>query len=202
MCFPLPYLAYDETTRPSTHTRSLEATTKNCVPEMKGTFQSMPHRTMRIHLFVPFGFTLMSIGLAILGFGQQAFSHPALPETPMQVTLKDFSVHPNHTTVKAGWVTFQAVNAGTTTHELVILRTNLNPANLPQMEEKDTNGTVTGHIVNEEHAAVEPIEEIEEFPAGDRKEKKMLLNPGNYVLFCNIPEHYDKGMYASLVVEK
>ena len=144
----------------------------------------------------------MTIGFAIPGFSEQAISHPDLPETPMQVTLKDFSVHPSQTTVKAGWITFQAVNAGTMTHELVILRTNLNPARLPQTEEKDNNGTVTGHIVNEEHAAVEAIEEIEEFPADSLKEKKILLTPGRYVLFCNVPEHYTKGMYASLVVKK
>ena len=162
----------------------------------------MPHRTTKLHTPVPFEFILMAIGFAILGLSQQALSHPAHPETPMQVTLKDFTVHPSQTTVKAGWVTFQAVNAGTTAHELVILRTDLNPASLPQMEEKDNNGTVTGHIVNEEHVAVKSIEEIEEFPAGDRKEKKVLLDPGHYVLFCNVPEHYDKGMYASLVVEE
>ena len=169
---------------------------------MKGTFHTMTHRTTKLHTLVPFEFILMAIGFAILGFSQQALSHPALPETPLQVTLKDFSVHPNQKTVKAGLVTFQAVNAGTTIHELVIIRTDLNPANLPQMEEKDNNGTVTGHIVNEEHVAVQSIEEIEEFPAGDHKEKKVLLGPGHYVLFCNVPEHYDKGMYASLVVEE
>lgn len=84
-------------------------------------------------------------------------------------------------------------------HELVILRTALNPANLARMEEKD-KGTVTGHIVNEEHAAVELIEEIEEFPAGNSREKKELLDPGRYVLFCNVTEHADKGMYASFHV--
>lgn len=26
----------------------------------------------------------------------------------------------------------------------------------------------------------------------------MFLTPGHYVLFCNIPAHYDKGMFTSL----
>jgi uncharacterized cupredoxin-like copper-binding protein len=144
----------------------------------------------------------MTVGFAIFGFAQQAISQPTQPETQIHVTLKDFSVHPNHTTTKSGWVTFQAVNSGTMAHELVILRTDLHPADLPRKAEKDKKGTVTGHIVNEEHAAVEPIGEIEEFPAKTFKEKKMFMDPGSYVVFCNVPEHYGKGMHASFIVEK
>jgi uncharacterized cupredoxin-like copper-binding protein len=169
---------------------------------IKGISQAMTHQLIRLRTLTPFEFILMTIGFAIFGFGQQAISQPTRPGTQVHVTLKDFSVHPNHTTTKAGWVTFQAVNAGTMAHELVILRTDLHPADLPRIAEKDKKGTVTGHIVNEEHTAVEPIEEIEEFPAGTRKEKKVLLDPGRYVLFCNVPKHYDKGMYASFIVEK
>ena len=162
----------------------------------------MPHRTSRPHRLIPFGLILMAIGFAILGFAQQGLSQPAFPTTHVHVTLKDFSVDPDQITAQAGWITFQAMNAGTMAHELVILRTDLNPANLPQIAEKDHKGSVTGLIVNEDHAAVEPIEEIEEFPADSLKEKKILLAPGRYVLFCNVPEHYTKGMYASLLVEK
>ena len=162
----------------------------------------MTHRLIRFRTLVPFELILMTVGFAIFGFAQQAISQPTQPETQIHVTLKDFSVHPNHTTTKSGWVTFQAVNAGTMAHELVILRTDLHPADLPRKAEKDKKGTVTGHIVNEEHAAVEPIGEIEEFPAKTFKEKKMFMDPGSYVLFCNVPEHYGKGMYASFIVEK
>jgi len=161
----------------------------------------MPHQKTTFRTLLPLGFILIAIDITILGFSQHSFSQPAHTGTIVHVTLKDFSVQPNQKTAKAGWITFQAVNAGTSTHELVILRTDLNPANLPRIAEKDNKGTITGHIVNEEHAAVEPIDEIEEFPAGTRKEKKVLLDPGRYVLLCNVPEHYDKGMYASFVVQ-
>ena len=68
-------------------------------------------------------------------------------------------------------------------HELVILRTDLHPDNLPRIAATNQTGTVTGHIVNEEHDAVDPIDEIEEFAAGTRQEKKVFLDPGRYVLF-------------------
>ncbi len=162
----------------------------------------MPHQKPTFRTLLPLGFILIAIDFIILGFSQHAFSQPAHTGTIVDVTLQDFSVDPNPKTAKAGWITFQAVNAGTSTHELVILHTDLNPANLPRIVEKDNKGTITGHIVNEEHAAVEPIDEIEEFPAGTRKKKKVFLSPGRYVLFCNVPEHYDKGMYATLNVVK
>ena len=100
----------------------------------------MTHRLIRFRTLVPFELILMTVGFAIFGFAQQAISQPTQPETQIHVTLKDFSVQPNQKTAKAGWITFQAVNAGTSTHELVILRTGLNPANLPRIAEKDNKG--------------------------------------------------------------
>jgi len=162
----------------------------------------MTHTTTRLRTFVPLGFILMTIGFAIPGVSSQAFSQSAHPETRIHVTLIDFNIHPAHSTAKTGWVAFHAVNAGTTMHELVILRTDIQPDNLPRIAKTDKTGAITGYIVNEEAAAVKAIDEIEEFPAGTRKDKNVFLDPGRYVLFCNIPEHYDKGMYASLLVEE
>lgn len=162
----------------------------------------MTHANTKLLPLVILGFLLIAGGFPLLGFGQQAHSQTDHPGTHIHVTLIDFTIHPERTTAKAGWVNFQAVNAGTTMHELVILRTDLHPDNLPRLAATDQTGTITGYIVNEEHASVNPIDEIEEFAAGTRKEKNVFLDPGRYVLFCNIPEHYDKGMYASLLIEE
>ena len=83
-------------------------------------------------------------------------------------------------------------------HELVILKTDLNPAELPRKEAKHHQELVQEYLVNEDDARVETIDEIEEFPVGTSQVKKVFLEPGHYVLFCNIPGHYDKGMYTSL----
>ncbi|GJL67772.1 MAG: hypothetical protein NPIRA06_04070 [Nitrospirales bacterium] len=79
---------------------------------------------------------------------------------------------------KACRIPFQAVKAGTMPHELVILRTALNPANLSRMEETDDKGTDAGHIGNE-YAAVESIKEIEVFPPGNSRKKG---SPGSKAL--------------------
>lgn len=158
----------------------------------------MIHKRSIIRLFRPLAFSLFFVSLAFAGFGQSALAQPQQTEEHLQVILKDFRVHPNATQAKAGWLTLTAVNEGMSTHELVILRTDLNPAELPRKEAKDPSGMVTGYLVNEEDTTIETIDEIEEFPAGTSQVKKVFLDPGHYVLFCNISRHYDKGMYTSL----
>ena len=136
-----------------------------------------------------------------LGFSSIRPVHVRSPEPTegrVTVVLKDFRVHPNVTEAKAGRLTFSAMNEGVNTHELVIIRTNLDPAALPRKEAKESPSLSTGYLVNEDDVRIEKIDEIEEFPAGTRQKKAVFLDPGHYVLFCNIPGHYDKGMYASL----
>lgn len=92
--------------------------------------------------------------------------------------------------VAAGEVTFEVHNIGEVPHEVVIIKTDTDPAELPVVES----------LVDEE-AAGEVIGEIEEFPAGAIEVGSFDLEPGNYALICNIAGHYEQGMYARLVVE-
>ncbi len=131
-------------------------------------------------------------------FTQIALAKTEAKESRIIVALQDFSVHPNATHAKAGELTFKAVNKGINIHELVILRTDLNPSALPRKEAKSHQGTAREYLVNEDDTRLETIDEIEEFPPGTNRRKTVQLEPGHYVLFCNIPGHYDKGMYASL----
>lgn len=143
-------------------------------------------------------FPLSFFTLVCLVFNQSAFAQPGITEENVTVVLKDFYVHPDTTRAKTGRLTLEAVNEGMSTHELVILRTDLNPAELPRKEAKPHPGIVQEYLVNEDDARIKTIDEIEEFPAGTSQKKTVVLDPGHYVLFCNIPGHYDKGMYASL----
>jgi uncharacterized cupredoxin-like copper-binding protein len=140
--------------------------------------------------------------LAFQVCSQIAIAQTGTAEEPVTIVLKDFDVHPNITQAKAGRLTLEAVNKGKSIHELVILKTDLNPAALPRKEAKPQPGRVTEYLVNEDDARIETIDEIEEFPAGTSQKKTIVLGPGHYVLFCNIPGHYDKGMYASLHVSR
>ena len=90
--------------------------------------------------------------------------------------------------VPAGEVTFEAHNEGDTVHELVLIRTDLDAADLPVqgVVDEEAAGTVLGRT--------------SQFGGGEMELLSYHLEPGNYALICNIPGHYQQGMYAQLVV--
>ena len=154
----------------------------------------------RINPFSLLMFSPFFLTLVFLVFNQFAIAQTETREERITVVLKDFAVPPNTTRAKTGRLTLEAMNEGMSVHELVILKTDLNPTTLPRKEAKPRQGIVTEYLVNEDDARIKTIDEIEEFPAGTSQKKTVVLDPGHYVLFCNIPGHYDKGMYASLQI--
>ena len=92
--------------------------------------------------------------------------------------------------VAAGEVTFEAHNDGQIAHELAVIKTDLDPAELPR----------SGGIVNEDEAG-ELIGRTAYISGADSEALTVTLEAGNYVLLCNIPAHYEQGTFAPLVVE-
>ena len=90
----------------------------------------------------------------------------------------------------AGDVVFEIHNDGVAPHDLVIIKTNLEPDALP----------VADAVVNPE-AAGEVIGSIDPLPGDIEVEEPYDLAPGRYVLICSIPGHYQQGMFAELTVE-
>jgi uncharacterized cupredoxin-like copper-binding protein len=96
-------------------------------------------------------------------------------------------------------VTFSVTNDGPDDiHEFVILRTDLDPADLPT----DEHGAVT-----EDGEGIEVVDEIEDIPVGETQEVTVDLEAGSYVLLCNIysedeqEAHYAEGMRTAFDVE-
>jgi uncharacterized cupredoxin-like copper-binding protein len=106
------------------------------------------------------------------------------------VTMGDFFFKPQNVTVPAGKVVITTPNTGSAEHELVLLRTNTDPAKLKS--EKDGEA--------EEDAYSSPGE-IADVEAGTTKHATFHLKPGNYVMICNVPGHYKAGMYGRLIVK-
>jgi uncharacterized cupredoxin-like copper-binding protein len=114
------------------------------------------------------------------------------------VSLGEWTVTPDKTTIPAGPVYFLVDNLGPNDpHELVIIRTDLPPDQLP---------VVDGRVPEEQ---VDLIGEIEEFAPGTQAADTFSLTSGAYALICNIAEmeegqlenHYQLGMHTQLVVE-
>ncbi len=121
----------------------------------------------------------------------KADSGAAAPPRPstVSVALKDFSVAPALAAVPAGEVTFTVQNAGAIPHEFVVVKSNLAPDKLPQFEQK---------LVDEKQ--VELVSRTQPIEAGGRQDLRVSLQPGRYVLLCNVASHYISGMFAAFEV--
>jgi uncharacterized cupredoxin-like copper-binding protein len=113
-----------------------------------------------------------------------------------QVELTEFSVSVDPASVDSSETTFSVENVGSVTHEFVVVKTDLDDADLPTAEDGS---------VDEEGEGIEPIDEIEDIEADGSGELTVDLDPGGYVLFCNVVDgavvHYQKGMHTSFTVE-
>jgi len=113
---------------------------------------------------------------------------------PLEIKMGDYFFSPSAATAKAGKATIVAPNEGTVEHELVVFKTNLDPAKLPT----ESNGGVDEEKLDE---IAEEEGEVADVAAGETKSGNFELTPGKYVIFCNLPGHYAQGMYGTLTVK-
>jgi hypothetical protein len=117
----------------------------------------------------------------------------------VDITLQEFAIAADPASISAGDVTFDATNDGPDdVHEFVVFRTDLAATDLPT----DETGTVV-----ETGEGVELMGEIEDIPVGETMSVTLALDPGSYVLICNIYDedeqesHYQEGMRTGFTVE-
>jgi uncharacterized cupredoxin-like copper-binding protein len=110
----------------------------------------------------------------------------------IQVKLEDFLLHISATNTTPGELTMHLYNDGPSTHEFNVDRTDLAADALPLRAD--------GLSVKEDSPKLTRIGSVEILEAGDRKNFKLKLPPGHYVLYCNLEGHYLGKMYATLVV--
>jgi uncharacterized cupredoxin-like copper-binding protein len=93
--------------------------------------------------------------------------------------------------VPAGDVTFEVVNASKSmVHEMLVVRVADPHAELPY--------DAATHRINEDTAG--SLGEVSELAAGKSGSLTLKLDPGTYVLFCNLPGHYMAGMWTTISV--
>lgn len=112
---------------------------------------------------------------------------------PLVVAMGEFYFEPENATAVAGKTTIEAPNEGSVEHELVLFKTNADPADLPT----DANGEVDEEKLDQEGEEVGEIADVESGATGSGE---FDLTPGKYVMFCNLPGHYAQGMYGTLTV--
>jgi uncharacterized cupredoxin-like copper-binding protein len=114
---------------------------------------------------------------------------PAVADTAAQtvrVTLDEFTLRPVPRSTSSRRVTFVARNAGTITHELVVIRTTKAPGKLPLVGSRASERGRVG--------------EISSIAPGKTKRLTLTLASGKYVLICNLRGHYLAGQYAGFTI--
>ena len=110
-------------------------------------------------------------------------------EVQLVVEMTDYKVVTNVATVRAGETKIGVRNRGSQPHDLVVLRTDLAPDKLPYD---------VGRAKANEPGLVARTKELR---AGGTAALTATLEPGQYVLICNVAGHYGLGMRTSLRVE-
>jgi plastocyanin len=103
-------------------------------------------------------------------------------------TEKDFAISLASSSAAAGDVSFDITNEGPSAHEFVVIASDLAPDALPVEDAEVQEDTV------------EVVGEQEDIAPSTTATLTLELDAGSYVVICNLPGHYEKGMYAGLTV--
>jgi uncharacterized cupredoxin-like copper-binding protein len=127
-------------------------------------------------------------------------AEPDAMGSAVNVQVQEWAVVPDTLSVSAGSVTFDVENVGPEDiHEFVVVRTDVAASDLP---------TGDDGAFDEEADGVEVVGEIEDLEVGSSESLTLDLEPGNYVLLCNLVEeedgalesHYQMGMWIDFEV--
>lgn len=124
----------------------------------------------------------------LLGMVPAMASAQAAPSTVV-VEAVDFGFKPGGQTVAPGNVTFAVKNAGTRPHELIVIKSDLEPKALP---------LAAGRV---DEAAVQIVGRMARItpPGATTGILNVNLPTGRYLVICNIGTHYAQGMALSIV---
>jgi len=111
----------------------------------------------------------------------------------LELKMDDYFFDPKNGSAAAGPTTIEAPNEGSVEHELVVFKTNMDPAELPT----EANGDVNEEKMDK---VAESAGEVPDVEPGESKSGSFELTPGKYVIFCNLPGHYAQGMYGTITV--
>jgi hypothetical protein len=131
--------------------------------------------------------------------GTPAPTTAGTPASQLSATLLDYSIQLPIAPSTTSDVTLNVKNDGSTTHELVVLKTDLAPADLP---------TKADGSANEDAEGVTNVGETGDMEAGASDSFTVDLQPGHYVVICNVVQttngetisHYQKKMYTEFTI--
>lgn len=170
-----------------------------------------PARPLVRGVLAPLAAIAVSGVLAFLLIGNPGVQ--AAPGTiRIEVGFDEWTIDNPTPTVAAGPATFVVENNGVVDHELLVLRTDTAAGELPQgisgpvpeLAGKLVIGKPHQHIsTNDSYAVLNRPEDANtagHIKPGESRAFEADLKPGKYVLYCNLPGHYQRGQYMELIV--
>ena len=112
----------------------------------------------------------------------------------VSVQLSDFKLTTPTLSVPPGYVTFRVRNAGPSMHEFIVDRTDVAADALPL--------NADGITVDEKSKKLRTVDDLDEVRLNATRDLTLDLDPGRYVLYCNLEGHYRGGMYAMVEVKR
>lgn len=134
--------------------------------------------------------TTLAVSLSVVAITSAACTGSGGGDTTVDVSLKDFSIALTPAAVAPGEVTFQASNEGPTTHEFEVFSVE-GDVNANALPVEDGVAVTDGLTL---------VDEIEDVTVGATPTLQLDLQPGTYAVICNLPDHYQQGMHATLTV--
>ncbi|MCA9913559.1 MAG: cupredoxin domain-containing protein, partial [Anaerolineae bacterium] len=111
--------------------------------------------------------------------------------TTVAVTETSYNIELDQSSAPAGDVTFQiSNNASDMAHEVLVIKTDTAADSL----QTDDSGNLMEDQLN-------IVGKAEDIAAGGTATINLTLEPGHYVLACNLPGHYSQGMHVDFTVE-
>lgn len=117
--------------------------------------------------------------------------HVDLMDPSSGPSIKSMRVKTDQQSVQAGPVRFVVSNdSKDLVHELIVVSVAEPNTPLPY-DRKD------GRVIE---SKINDLGEAPDLRPGEKKTLSLRLKPGNYILMCNQPDHYEAGMKANLTV--
>lgn len=160
---------------------------------------------MTMHLLKIINLLFFVSGFFLYATVAIADNKASVESNAVEIEMREWKLVLNRGKVKAGDVGFSIHNTGKEVHEIAVIKLNnakLKSDQLPVNEQGsiDEDTMIFGEVVGE----------VEDIKPGAKIKKMFSLQPGRYVLVCNILEkeldgsleaHYSMGMHALLEVD-
>jgi uncharacterized cupredoxin-like copper-binding protein len=114
------------------------------------------------------------------------------PAAVLPAGVADYRITQIRSSVRAGLIDIPITNYGPSEHELIAFATDLPPDRLPLGPD--------GRIDEEGPGVKNDFDTGDNVVPGETKRFQAALAPGNYVVVCNLPDHYRNGMRIALTV--